>query len=263
MNELNKLHQAVEREFDSRNLASRTRYSALNNVITFIKEYYQGNISCLEMDKKTFQVKFVEQTGYTGQASKSAINELYNQYNLMKNGNNNFGKTSVIEKKNKNKTFAVNIQNNTLRSFPPVIDSSSQILILGTMPGPESLQTGQYYTSSNNSFWKIIANKFNNGVSFTSYDEKIDCLKKNHIALWDVYQTCNRINAADNTITNEIPNDIDGLLKKYPSIKRIILNGNKAADSFHASVPYIKVCSSAAYIKLEEKIAEWSKWLTI
>ena len=261
MDDLNKLQRAVVLEYDSRHLASRTRYSALNRVIEFIRDHFQGNVSCLELDKGKFIQLFVEKTGYTGQASKSAINELYNQYRMI-NKDTCYTKTPSIQVKKAVKEPGNTVLNGMLHSFPPVVDSASEILVLGTMPGPESLRTGQYYISAHNSFWKIIAHVYNNGKSFTSYDEKLACLQKNHIALWDVFQSCQRIGASDSSITGEVPNDIEGLLKKYPSIKRIILNGSKAAKGFHASVPYVKVSSSASYITLEKKIAEWSKWLT-
>ena len=85
MNELKNLQKAVEREYDSRHLKSRTRYTALRNVIAFIEDYYHGNVSSLELDKKVFKETFIKNTGYTNSAAMSAINELYNQYHLLKN----------------------------------------------------------------------------------------------------------------------------------------------------------------------------------
>ncbi len=263
MNEIDKLHQAVEREYDSRHLASRTRYNALKNVIAFIKEYYHGDISCLEMDKTLFTSAFVGHTGYTSQASKSAINELFNQYHKMNNGMVHSKVAGTTERKVQEKKPTDAVPNIVLNSLPPVIDSASEVLILGTMPGPESLKTKQYYTSSHNSFWKIIAKVFNYGKSLNSYSEKMACLQKNHIALWDVYKSCNRVGAADSTIRNQVSNDIEALLLEFPSIKRIILNGSKAANNFRASVPYVQVCSSASYISFEQKVKEWEKWLII
>ena len=261
MDELIKLQKAVEKEYDSRHLASRRRYKALENVVAFIKDYFKGNVSCLKLNKGEFKELFVKKTGYTGNAAMSAINELYNQYELMNKAGSYSAVHYIQVKKETVKEPDKKTQNDVLYSFPPVVDSASEILVLGTMPGPESLRTGQYYTSAHNSFWKIIAHVFNNGKSFTNYDEKLACLREHHIALWDVYQSCNRVGASDSSITNMVPNDIEGLLKDYPSIKKIILNGSKAAQGFHASVPYVQVSSSASYITLEQKIAEWSKQL--
>lgn len=189
--------------------------------------------------------------------NKKIIISDYNYNNVTENDEDN-EKASHDETNNIDAKGDTNVEEG-VHSFEPLIDNDSQILILGTMPGPESLQTGEYYTSKHNSFWKIMAMLFNDGKTFGNYDEKIACLHKKHIALWDVFEFCERDGASDSSIRNEKRNDIEGLLKKYPSIGKIILNGNKAADGFYASVPFEKVCSSSSYITLEEKVNVWGK----
>ena len=44
-----------------------------------------------------------------------------------------------------------------IRSFEPVVYSSSKILFLGTMPSEKSLKKMEYYGNPNNSFWKLVA----------------------------------------------------------------------------------------------------------
>lgn len=169
-------------------------------------------------------------------------------------------KEHVSHKKSENKeTKNVANEVESIHSFKPLIDKDSQILILGTMPGPESLQTGEYYTSKRNSFWKIMARLFNDNKTFDNYEDKVACLHRNHIALWDVFEFCKRDGASDSSIRNEKRNDIESLLNEYPSIKKIILNGNKAAEGFNASVPFERVCSSSSYKTLEEKVDFWGK----
>lgn len=247
------------REFDSRNLKSRVRYNALNHVIDFIKSYYNGDTKCLERNKNDFCQAFVEQTGYVSNAGRAAINELYNQYHSYK------GTEPVILPSPApviNRMPKCNTESDTLcECMEPLVDNESEILILGTMPGGESLRKQQYYSSPNNAFWKIIAALYNDWKALTSYEEKKECIRKNHIALWDVYQSCNRIKSADASIDNQVNNDIEGLLEKYPSIKKIILNGNKAAEHFHASIPYYKAISTAAYVSVEDKVSQWKELL--
>lgn len=38
----------------------------------------------------------------------------------------------------------------------PIIDDQAKILILGFMPGTESLKRGQYYANKRNQLWKIM-----------------------------------------------------------------------------------------------------------
>jgi TDG/mug DNA glycosylase family protein len=39
-----------------------------------------------------------------------------------------------------------------VRSLPPIASENSKILILGSMPGEESLRVGQYYANARNKF---------------------------------------------------------------------------------------------------------------
>ena len=68
---------------------------------------------------------------------------------------------------------------NRVQSLPPIIDESSEILILGTMPGKESLRSKEYYAAPNNSFWKIMKRLFNSnklrGKSFV-FKETPHCI---------------------------------------------------------------------------------------
>ena len=53
-----------------------------------------------------------------------------------------------------------------IRSFPPIINSETEILIVGTMPSVKSLEAQQYYAHPRNAFWKIIAALYHQGAEF-------------------------------------------------------------------------------------------------
>ena len=140
-------------------------------------------------------------------------------------------------------------------------------MILGTLPGPESLRLGQYYAYTNNQFWMILYDVFGESepAVAVSYPEKLSLLHKYGIALWDVFYSAERQGALDADIRNEVPNDIPGLINSYPNITRILLNGRKAEKSFHIFCP--DVCISAVYVpstspsyakmSLEAKASAW------
>ena len=123
----------------------------------------------------------------------------------------------------------------TLYSFPPIVPKTPRILILGTMPGGESLRLQQYYAFKRNHFWPMIYRLMGSSEDpwKQSYEERIEFVKKHHIALWDVYAACIRKKGSlDQRIGQGIPNDILPLLKEHPSIHAIFFNGSKSAKGF-------------------------------
>lgn len=116
---------------------------------------------------------------------------------------------------------------NRISSFPPLVFENSKILILGSVPGIKSLEMQQYYAHPRNKFWKILFELFQE--DFTSdYTERVNLLQKNHIALWDVIDSCERKGSLDVKIKNEKRNDIEKFLSENPNIKAIFCNGQKA-----------------------------------
>lgn len=124
------------------------------------------------------------------------------------------------------------------KSFKPSIDDNSTILILGSMPGVKSLDEQQYYAHPQNRFWKVMGHicKEQN-LSDLKYNEKLEILLANNIALWDTIKSCTRDGSLDSNILNIVPNDIRKLLKKYPNIKIICLNGGKSFSTFKKYFP--------------------------
>ena len=149
-------------------------------------------------------------------------------------------------------------------SFPPIANAQSQILILGTMPGRDSLKFNQYYAHSRNSFWKIMFSLFDKPYS-TDYSIKQSLLLNNNIALWDVLKACKRESSLDSDIIEEEPNDLLLFLKNHPRINHLIFNGKSSMNYFvkfvkGASLPSTQLPStSPAYvIPFEKKVNEWS-----
>ncbi len=157
---------------------------------------------------------------------------------------------------------------NNCKSFKPSVDNNSNILILGSMPGIKSLKAQQYYAHPQNRFWKVLGHICNEPkLHELHYDLKLKILLKNNIALWDTIKSCRRKGSLDSDIQDEIPNDIRKLLKKYPNIQTICLNGNKSYLAFKKYFPDLlelytcyKMPSTSpanARYNLEKLISEW------
>jgi hypothetical protein len=91
------------------------------------------------------------------------------------------------------------------RSFPPVVDARARVLVLGTLPGEESLRVQQYYAHPRNLFWPILFALFD-AVPLADYGAKLAFVRAQRIALWDVCMVGEREASADATIRREIPN---------------------------------------------------------
>jgi TDG/mug DNA glycosylase family protein len=153
------------------------------------------------------------------------------------------------------------------QSFPPEIDHTCKVLVLGSMPGVVSLQNQQYYAQPHNQFWPIIFAVI--GVHLPlNYDQRLRLIRSVGIALWDVIASCDRQGSLDKDITQIIPNDLSALLNHYPSIKLVAFNGTKAKQVFrchvhldsHPGLDFLTLPStSPAHTKpFNEKLKDWS-----
>lgn len=135
---------------------------------------------------------------------------------------------------------------NTKKSFDPISNSDTTILILGTMPGDKSLELGQYYGHSRNKFWKIISTITDNNLPQT-YPDKKALLLKTKIGLWDVAHKANRKGSLDSAIEDEEPNDLDSFIARHKNLKVIGFNGTKSRALFDK---YFERKSGLKYISL-------------
>jgi hypoxanthine-DNA glycosylase len=116
-----------------------------------------------------------------------------------------------------------------VHSFPPIARAGARVLILGTMPGRESLRKGQYYAHPRNAFWRVAGEIFGFDAQ-AAYRTRASSLAACGVALWDVLKSCTRASSLDSDIVSSsiVPNDIGNLLARHPRIRRICFNGAKA-----------------------------------
>ena len=151
-------------------------------------------------------------------------------------------------------------------SFPPLSFKDDTVLILGTMPGEQSIALNQYYGHARNNFWKLLYTIFETPFS-TDYEDRKALLRDNKIAVWDVLQVCERQGSLDSAIKNEVVNDFDDFVKSHPHIKHIFFNGQKAASYFkkyvvlHTALPSTTLPSTSpanASTTFDQKLILWS-----
>lgn len=113
-----------------------------------------------------------------------------------------------------------------IHPIPPTCDKDSRILILGSFPSPKSRESGYFYGHPQNRFWKVVAALFQEDVP-TTVEEKHKLLLRNHIAAWDVIQSCSITGASDSSISDVVVNDLRPILEAA-EIRQIFVNGKTA-----------------------------------
>ncbi len=121
--------------------------------------------------------------------------------------------------------------------FACCADRSARILILGSMPGQASLAAHEYYAHPANAFWPIMEQLFDIAAALP-YAQRLQRLKQQHIALWDVAHQCIRPGSMDHHIRLDsvVANDFATLFATHPHIRAIFFNGRKAEELYRRLV---------------------------
>jgi double-stranded uracil-DNA glycosylase len=152
------------------------------------------------------------------------------------------------------------------RSFPPIADARARVLVLGTLPGEESLRRQEYYAHPRNLFWPIVFALFDTTLA-EDYAERLAFILAQRIALWDVCELAEREASADAAIRREQPNAINHLLDTHPLIRGVAFNGSGARRLYdrhfsrRAELTYLALPStSPAHARLDfaAKLAHWT-----
>ena len=121
-----------------------------------------------------------------------------------------------------------------IECFEPIIDRDCEILILGSIPGVKSRENNFYYSNPTNRFWKILTVIYKDDFANAKNNEKIKLLLKNHIALFDVYASCEmkkENSSLDSNIINQKFNDIESVIMET-KISRIFITSKRAYEDF-------------------------------
>lgn len=170
-------------------------------------------------------------------------------------------------------------QSPVLHPIPPVFNSASRILILGSFPSVRSRQEGFFYGHPRNRFWQVLSCIFcGDGSDFVVRDsaageglvpetveQRRRFLLAHGVALWDVVRSCTVTGSSDSSIADVVPNDVGSILSAAP-ISRIYTNGQKAHQLYRRHLlpqtgrPAICLPSTSpanASCSLEHLVAAW------
>lgn len=153
-----------------------------------------------------------------------------------------------------------------VHEIPPVWNSESEVLILGSFPSVKSREGHFFYNHPQNRFWKVLAAVLECQVPGT-IEEKRQMLLEHHIAVWDVIASCTIQGSSDSSIRDVVPNRLEVILEHAP-VKQIFANG-AAAWRFYEK--YTKPLTGREAVKLpstspanaawnlERLVGEWRK----
>ena len=153
-------------------------------------------------------------------------------------------------------------------AFAPVWDRDARVLILGTLPGVESLRRAQYYAHPRNAFWRLVGAVIGADLVALPYEARLERLRRERIALWDVIATASRRGSLDSAIRDPELADLPGLVARLPELRSVAFNGGTSARIGRArlqevgrDLDLIDLPSSSpanARLNFEEKLARWS-----
>ncbi|MET1112568.1 MAG: DNA-deoxyinosine glycosylase [Allosphingosinicella sp.] len=153
------------------------------------------------------------------------------------------------------------------RSFPPVADARTRLLVLGSLPGEESLARAQYYANPRNHFWRLIGAVIGADLVPLPYQARLEALLAARIGLWDTVGSATRRGSLDGAIRLNSANDLAALAASLPELRAVGFNGGKSASLGRpqlAARPDLALVplpsSSPAYTRpFEEKLDAWMR----
>lgn len=152
-------------------------------------------------------------------------------------------------------------------SFPAVVDASTRVLILGSLPGDASLALAQYYGHPRNAFWRLMEGVLETPLVTLPYEDRLATLLSRGVGLWDVIGEADRRGSLDADIQDAQANDLAALIQTLPRLRAVAFNGGTAARlggrllaSFADRLALVSLPSSSpahAARSFDQKLAAW------
>jgi TDG/mug DNA glycosylase family protein len=158
-----------------------------------------------------------------------------------------------------------------IRGFDPIAALNARVLVLGTIPGRQSLARGQYYANSQNAFW-FIMERLLRAKAELGYKARVAMVKAAGVAVWDVLLSAQRDRSVDSAIVagSEVANDFKAFFAMHAQIRAVFFNGAKAEALFRQfalpglpqvhSLPFLRLPSTSpanARLRKNDKLEAW------
>lgn len=152
------------------------------------------------------------------------------------------------------------------RCFDPVVDERTRVIVLGSLPGEQSLARQEYYGNTQNRFWMLMSEVTGVDLVRIDYTSRLKALLEQHVGLWDVVAEAHRAGSLDSRIRDRNDNDLIALLSRLPKLTTIAFNGGTAARlglkvlGPHATryrVLQLPSSSPAYTLPYAEKLRQW------
>ncbi|MEA3066428.1 MAG: hypothetical protein QOJ27_2889 [Sphingomonadales bacterium] len=148
-----------------------------------------------------------------------------------------------------------------------MVDAGTRLLVLGSLPGEESLARSQYYANPRNHFWRLIGPVVGRDLVPLDYRARLAALLAAGIGLWDTVGAATRRGSLDSAIRLQGANDLAALTATLPALRAVAFNGGKSAALGRpqlAARPDLTLnplpSSSPAFtMAFEQKLARWAQ----
>ena len=152
------------------------------------------------------------------------------------------------------------------KSFDPIADQQTRVLVLGSLPGEASLLERRYYAHPTNAFWRLMGEVVGENLRALEYADRLQALLSHRVGLWDVVAEARRQGSSDGAIRDMQKNNLAELTARLPNLRALGFNGGKswtvgsrqfAADSGVALIGLPSSSAAHARMPYSEKLKAW------
>ncbi len=150
--------------------------------------------------------------------------------------------------------------------FPPVVDPTTRLLVLGSLPGGVALERRPNYAHPRNLFWRLMSRVVERDLVPLDYESRLQALLAARVGLWDTVAAATRKGSLDADIRLHEASDLAALAATLPELRAVAFNGGTSARIGRRQLAGVETLdlidlpsSSPAYASLgiEKKVEAW------